>query len=38
MKFDKKNIIRLLILLLLFLFSLFVAKYISGDIFNYDFL
>jgi uncharacterized protein YxeA len=34
----KKNIIRILILVVLTLISLFLTKYISSDFFNYNFL
>lgn len=34
----KKNIIRILILLILILMSLYFSKYITSDIFNYNFL
>ena len=35
---SKKNIIRIIIIIVLILFALFVSKYTSSDIFNYNFL
>jgi hypothetical protein len=34
----KKNIIRIMIIIILILLSIFFTKYISSDIFNYNFL
>lgn len=35
---SKKNLIRIVVLILLILLSLLISKYISSDIFNYNFL
>jgi hypothetical protein len=34
----KKNVIRILIVLILVLLSIFISKYIGSDIFDYNFL